>query len=74
MYIALNECLPHLNYQLDETEIMEDLKIINKVSGKPINRKPQVWVKSVILKTWRWYDIRKFQKFKKNFKAAQINS
>lgn len=31
--------LPQLNYYLSEDEIMEDLKIINKVSGKPINTK-----------------------------------
>ncbi|XP_064612354.1 sin3 histone deacetylase corepressor complex component SDS3-like isoform X2 [Liolophura sinensis] len=29
-----------INFFLDEMEIMEDLKIINKVSGKPIHRKP----------------------------------
>lgn len=30
-----------LNYCLDDEEIMEDLKILNKISGKPISRKPQ---------------------------------
>ncbi|XP_064620076.1 sin3 histone deacetylase corepressor complex component SDS3-like [Lineus longissimus] len=29
-----------LNYALDEMEILEDLKIINKVGGKPLSRKP----------------------------------
>lgn len=28
-----------INYFLDETDIMEDLRIINKVSGKPFNKK-----------------------------------
>ena len=30
---------PQLNLYLDEVEIMDDLRIINKVSGKPIGRK-----------------------------------
>ncbi|XP_074640667.1 sin3 histone deacetylase corepressor complex component SDS3-like [Tubulanus polymorphus] len=29
-----------LNYMLDEDEIMEDIKIIQKISGKPLNKKP----------------------------------
>ena len=34
--------VPQLNYCLSEEEILDDLKIINKISGKPINKKPQV--------------------------------
>ena len=33
--------LPQLNYCLDDDDIMEDLRIINKVSGKPLQKKPQ---------------------------------
>ncbi|KAL3857894.1 hypothetical protein ACJMK2_012522 [Sinanodonta woodiana] len=29
-----------INFSLDEDDILDDLRIINKVSGKPINRKP----------------------------------
>jgi len=29
-----------INFYLDENEIMDDLRIINKVSGKPLSRKP----------------------------------
>ena len=32
---------PQLNYCLDEDDIMDDLRIINKVSGKPLQKKPQ---------------------------------
>ncbi|CAH1801828.1 unnamed protein product [Owenia fusiformis] len=31
-----------LNYELDDHEIMEDLRIISKISGKPLNRKPHI--------------------------------
>ncbi|XP_052219911.1 sin3 histone deacetylase corepressor complex component SDS3-like isoform X2 [Dreissena polymorpha] len=31
-----------INFCLDDTEIMDDLRIINKVSGKPMGRKPSV--------------------------------
>ncbi|KAK2170329.1 hypothetical protein LSH36_3g13039 [Paralvinella palmiformis] len=31
-----------LNYCLSEDEILDDLKIINKISGKPISKKPQI--------------------------------
>lgn len=30
-----------LNFNLDETEISDDLRILNKVSGKPLAKKPQ---------------------------------
>ena len=33
--------LPQLNYCLDDEDIMDDLRIINKVSGKPLQKKPQ---------------------------------
>ena len=36
--IALDD-LAQLNYFLPEEEILEDLRIINKVSSKPVNRK-----------------------------------
>lgn len=31
--------LPQLNLFLDEEDIMDDLRIINKVSGKPVSKK-----------------------------------
>ena len=37
---VLNCLSPQMNFCLTEDEIMEDLRIINKISGKPVMKKP----------------------------------